>query len=90
MRVVTSANIGRHLQSSHRLSAVDAPPETRRVANVTLYPQLAAVTVDGAPLQFSPKEFALLKTLFEEPAAVVSRERCRTALGGIAGWPGGR
>jgi DNA-binding response OmpR family regulator len=84
MRVVASANMGRVLHSTNRLSAVEVPPETRRLANVTLYPQLAAVTVDGAPLPFSPKEFALLKTLFEEPAAVVSRERCRTALGGIA------
>jgi DNA-binding response OmpR family regulator len=86
MRVVTSANVGRLLESSHRLNAVEAPPEMRRVANVTLYPQLAAVTVSGTPLPFSPKEFALLKTLFEEPSTVVSRERCRTALGGITGW----
>ena len=86
MRVVASANVGRLLHSTNRLSAVEAPPETRRLANVALYPQLAAVTVDGMPLAFSPKEFALLRTLFEQPAAVVSRERCRMALGGIAGW----
>jgi len=86
MRVVASTNIGRLLRSSNRLSAVEAPPETRRFANVTLYPRLAAVTVDGTPLPFSPKEFALARTLFEEPGAVVSRERCREALGGMTGW----
>ncbi len=63
----------------------EVPPEARRVANVTLYPHLAAVTVDGNPMAVSPKEFALVRTLFEVPGVVVTHERCFAALGATAG-----
>jgi DNA-binding response OmpR family regulator len=59
--------------------------EARRLANVTLYPHLAAVTVNGVPIAVSPKEFSLARTLFEQPGEVVTHERCYAALGGAAG-----
>ena len=80
-----AAVVGEVFRSAARPSAVEAPPEAYRVGNVTLYPQLAAVTVDGVPLSVSPKEFALARTLFERPGAIVPRERCYAALGGAAG-----
>jgi DNA-binding response OmpR family regulator len=59
--------------------------ESRTVANVTLYPDLASLTVDGRPISVSSTEFALARALFEEPGAVVSRERFYTVLRGNGG-----
>jgi len=67
------------------LQAQELPPEARRVANVTIYPHLAAVTVDGFPIAVSPKEFALVRTLFELPGVVATHEQCFAALGTTAG-----
>jgi DNA-binding response OmpR family regulator len=69
---------------------IEMSPETRCVANVTLYPQLAALTVDGIPIPLSPKEFALARTLFERAGEVVAHERCYAALGGAAGLKSAR
>jgi DNA-binding response OmpR family regulator len=56
--------------------------EARRVANVTLYPQLAALTVDDVLISIGSKEFALARALFENPGAVVTHKCCFAALGG--------
>src|SRR5579863_5059500 len=59
--------------------------ESRTVANVTLYPELASLTVDGRPISVSSTEFALARALFEEPGAIVSRERFYSVLGNGGG-----
>lgn len=59
--------------------------ESRTVANVTLYPDLASLTVDGRPVSVSSTEFALARALFEEPGEVVPRERFYSVLRGNGG-----
>jgi DNA-binding response OmpR family regulator len=59
--------------------------ESRTVANVTLYPDLASLTVDGRPISVSSTEFALARALFDEPGTVVSRERFYSVLRGKGG-----
>jgi DNA-binding response OmpR family regulator len=85
MRVETSTIRRDRDDVAQRVQAQEVPPEARRVANVTIYPHLAAVTVDGIPIAVSPKEFALVRTLFEQSGAVVTHERCFEALGTTAG-----
>ena len=85
MRIETSPILRDRDGVAPRLPLQEVPPEARRVANVTIYPYLAAVTVDGNPIAVSPKEFALVRTLFEEPGVVVTHERCFAALGATAG-----
>src|ERR1700720_3484437 len=85
MRVETSAIVLDREAVAPPQQAHDVPPEARRVSNVTIYPHLAAVTVDSFPIAVSPKEFALVRTLFEVPGVVVTHERCFAALGATAG-----
>lgn len=85
MRVEVSAIRRDAIEIAPPRQAQDVPPEARRVANVTIYPHLAAVTVDGNPIAVSPKEFALVRTLFEQSGVVVTHERCFAALGATAG-----
>ncbi len=59
--------------------------ESRTVENVTLYPDLASLTVDGRPIAISSTEFALARALFEEPGAIVTRERFYAVLRGNGG-----
>ena len=65
MRIETNPILRDRDGVAPRLPLQEVPPEARRVANVTIYPYLAAVTVDGNPIAVSPKEFALVRTLFE-------------------------
>ena len=85
MRIETSAIIRDRDAGAPPRQTQEVPPEARSVANVTIYPHLAAVTVNNFPIAVSPKEFALFRTLFEAPSVVVTHEQCFAALGAAAG-----
>jgi two-component system response regulator QseB len=57
-------------------------PEIRYGA-LTLDPVRHAVTLRGAPVELSAREFAVLAALMREPGAVVSREKLEDA---VYGW----
>ncbi|HEY7979860.1 MAG TPA: winged helix-turn-helix domain-containing protein [Candidatus Eremiobacteraceae bacterium] len=90
MRIERNTDLQADLEFAPRRRALDVAPETRCIANVTLYPHLAALTVNGIPIAVSPKEFALARTLFEHAGEVVAHERCFAALGGAAGLKSAR
>jgi two-component system response regulator QseB len=50
---------------------------------LTIDPVKRVVTFRGAPVELSPREFAVLEALMKEPGAVVSRERLEDA---VYGW----
>jgi DNA-binding response OmpR family regulator len=81
MKVETTAQQHGGFEFAPRRRLIDLSPEARCLANVTLYPHLAAVTVNGISVAVSPKEFALARTLFDQPGEVVTHERCYAALG---------
>jgi DNA-binding response OmpR family regulator len=85
MKFETVAQTHGNYDFAPRRRALELLPEARRLANVTLYPHLAALTVNDMPIAVSPKEFAIVRTLFEQPGEVVTHERCYAALGGAAG-----
>jgi DNA-binding response OmpR family regulator len=85
MRTETSASVHANFEAAPRRQQLDVVPEARRVGNVTLYPNLAAVTVSDVSVALSPKEFALVRTLFERHGVVVSHDHCFAALGGAPG-----
>jgi DNA-binding response OmpR family regulator len=90
MRVETIASSRGNLELAPPRAALDQAQEARCVANVTLYPHLAVVTVNDIPIAMSPKEFAIARTLFEQPGELVTHERCFAALGGAAGLKSAR
>lgn len=55
-----------------RGAGVDQPTEAR-VGGIVLHPETRSVTLDGAPLDLSPKEFDLLRVLMEREGRVVSK-----------------
>jgi two-component system response regulator QseB len=65
-----------------RRRAGRACPEIAHGA-LTLDPVKRLVTFRGAPVELSPREFAVLEALMQEPGAVVSREKLEEA---IYGW----
>jgi DNA-binding response OmpR family regulator len=90
MRVETIANRRGNLELAAPRVELDQAQEARGVANVTLYSHLAVVTVNSIPIAMSPKEFALARTLFEQPGELVTHERCFAALGGAVGLKSAR
>jgi len=54
-----------------------------RCGALTLDPARRVVTLDGEPVELSPREFALLEALMQRPGTVLSREKLEES---IYGW----
>jgi DNA-binding response OmpR family regulator len=52
-----------------------APGTEQRLGSLAIDRRSHAVTCDGEPIHLTPKEFALLALLFEDPGAVVPRDQ---------------
>lgn len=65
---------------SRRLAGRAAPLMT--YGGLALNPATHEATLDGAPLELSAREFALLEALLERPGAVLSREQLEDRLYG--------
>ena len=66
-----------------RLGGADAAPDGRlALGPIELDPAQRAVTVDGRPVHFSPREYELLKVLLSNRGRLVTRERLLRAVWG--------
>ena len=66
-----------------RLGGADAGPDGRlALGPIVLDPAQRAVTVDGTPVHFSPREYELLKVLLSNRGRLVTRERLLRAVWG--------
>src|SRR5690606_25837498 len=68
--------------------AAGAPAPTMRVGPVALDPITRVVTLDGQPVQLTPKEYSLLEFLLRHPNRPLSRAMIMEHVWGIRFDPG--
>jgi DNA-binding response OmpR family regulator len=77
---------GRGGESAH----AEATPEAIRVGGLAIDPSTREVTVDGAAVELTAKEFDLLATMAADPGVVFSRDRLLERVWGFTEFVEGR